>query len=91
MKDFLEILKIKNAGIAWHTLSIMLHAFGFFALLGWLAGIHPFRAVVTVIFLVVTFYLGYYFELGYRTRRFEEFRYESTRSDNVKRYIKVTP
>ena len=70
------ILQITHPDIAWHTVHIILHVFGVAFLLGTIAGMPVWTWIPSLFALTVCFYSGYYFELGYRERRLQEFRYE---------------
>lgn len=71
----MKFLRISYPDIAMHTCSVMLHVFGFCALLGYIAGMPVWTWPLSLLALATCFYCGYYFELGYRQRRWTEFRY----------------
>lgn len=80
----MKFLRIEYPGIAWHTVSIMLHVFGTCALLGYLSAMPKWTWPLSAVSLTICFYSGYYFELGFRQRRWSEFRYAGSKAPRPK-------
>lgn len=64
-----------NWGIAWNALHKLIVCIGVIALFCYIATLKPFFLVASLLFLFVLWFLFYKIELGYRTRRFRDFRY----------------
>lgn len=71
----MRFLYIAYPDIARHTLSIILQVLGGCALLGYIAAMPMWTWPFSILALAIMFYTGYYFELGFRSRRWQEFRY----------------
>lgn len=71
----MKFLRITYPDIARHTLSIILQVLGGCALLGYIAAMPVWTWPFSILALAIMFYAGYYFEIGFRARRWQEFRY----------------
>jgi len=67
----MQLPRFRYPDIALHACRIVLQCVGCFALLAYLANMHVYLMVPSVVFLAGFWYVTYQGEIAYRTRRLE--------------------